>query len=375
MGRYATRPASHRARVVIATCLNPLEAPPAADRILVVRLSAMGDVVRTLPAVSALRAAYAGAHLAWLVEPGAASALLGQPWVDEVIVFPRGELVEKLRRGELRRAAAQFGEFARQLRARRFELVIDFHALLRSALLARLSGAPRRVSYARPFGRELSWLLATDRARLAPARISRFERNEALVRFLGVDAEPLAAPLHVEPVALARVAATLGPRRSPVALHPGTSETTRHKRWPAECYAELARRLAQDGLECVVTWGPAGDERKTAEAVVAASDGAARLAPRTPDIGELAALLSSCCLTVSGDTGPLHVASLVGTPVVQILGPTDATENAPWPRTPSRTVRAAAGGMDVPPPAVAVAALELLAAQAAAAPRAAEAVQ
>ena len=81
--------------------------------------------------------------------------------------------------------------------------------------------------------------------------------------------------------------------------------------------------------------------------MVAASGGAARLAPRTADLGELGALLSACRLYVGGDTGPMHVASLVGTPVVQLLGPTDPIENAPWPDTPSRSVRASRE-MDVP---------------------------
>ena len=89
----------------------------------------------------------------------------------------------------------------------------------------------------------------------------------------------------------------------------------------------------------VVLFGPAASERALAESIVAMSAGAARLAPATASLGDLAALLASCRLYVGGDTGPMHVASLVGTPVVQILGPTDPVENAPYAGTPSRTVR------------------------------------
>jgi ADP-heptose:LPS heptosyltransferase len=188
----------------------------------VVRLGAIGDVVRTLPAVSSLRAGYPGAHIAWLVEPRAASAVQGQPWVDEMIVFGRPELVALLKGGSFRAAAREFIRFATALRRRRFELVVDFHSLLRSALLAWLSGARRRVGYARPFGRELSYCFATHRARLSPARMSRFERNAALVRYLGIDATPSPTPLRVAPHALARMEAALGPGRRPVALHPGS---------------------------------------------------------------------------------------------------------------------------------------------------------
>jgi ADP-heptose:LPS heptosyltransferase len=89
-----------------------------------------------------------------------------------------------------------------------------------------------------------------------------------------------------------------------------------------------------------VTHGPARDDRAVAEAVVAASGGAARLAPETPSLADLAAVFAECRIVVGGDTGPLHIASLLGTPVVQLLGPTDPIENAPWPHTPSRSLRA-----------------------------------
>jgi ADP-heptose:LPS heptosyltransferase len=304
----------------------------------VIRLGAVGDVVRTLPAVSSLRSAYAGAHLAWLVEPRAASAVEGQPWVDEVIVFPRDALEGALRAGAPGAALRRLAGFLRELRGRRFELVLDFHGILRSSLLSLLSGARQRVGYARPFGRELSFWLATDRARLPAARISRFERNRALVHFLSVRAPAARPAWRVDPARLARLAAELGP--APVAIHPGTSDATPYKRYAVEGYARVAHALAaEDGVRCIVTAGPARADRGLAEAVVAAAPNAARLAPRTPGLGDLALVFAASRLAIGSDSGPLHVASLVGTPVVQLLGPTDPVENAPWPDTPSRQVR------------------------------------
>jgi ADP-heptose:LPS heptosyltransferase len=134
----------------------------------VIRLGAVGDVVRTLPAVSSLHAAYAGAHLAWLVEPPATSAVQGQPWVDEVIVFPRDRLRHAPRARAMRRREPPASCAMR--RRRRFDLVVDFHGILRSGLLGALSGARRRIGFARPFGRELAWCFATDRAQLSPMR-------------------------------------------------------------------------------------------------------------------------------------------------------------------------------------------------------------
>lgn len=302
------------------------------------RLGAIGDVVRTLPAVSALRRAYPRARITWLVEPASASLLADQPWIDDVLVFPRPTLLALLGRGRLLALARTLREFVSRLRGLRPELVVDFHSILRSAMLARLSGAPRRVAYARPFGREGSTWLATDLARVGPRRIPRFERNAALLEYLGVEDRPAPAPLRLSPAAVAAFAHATG-EPAPAVIHPGTSDATVHKRWTVAGYAAVARGLAREtGTPVLVTAGPARDDRAFARAIVDAAGGSARPAPETPSLGHLAALFARCCLYVGSDTGPLHVASLVGTPVVQLLGPTHPVENEPWSGTPWRRV-------------------------------------
>jgi ADP-heptose:LPS heptosyltransferase len=306
----------------------------------VIRLGAIGDVVRTLPAVSSLRAAYPRARLTWLVEPAASGILSAQPWIDEVLVFPRTSLRAALLQARLPSFARELAHFVRHLRAERFDLVLDFHAILKSGLLSFASGAERRVSYAPPFGREGAWLFANQRVRLSPERASRFERNAGLLRFLGADAPTAPTPLHVDPAAAARMQAALGGGAAPIAVHPGTSAGTPHKRWAATGYAAVIRALHREhGAHAVVSYGPDPEERSSAADVVRLAAGAARLAPETASLGELAALFAQCRLYLGGDTGPMHVASLVGTPVVQILGPTDPVENEPWQGTPSRSVR------------------------------------
>ena len=306
-----------------------------------IRLGAIGDVVRTLPAASALRAAYPGARLTWLVERAASGILETQPWIDEVRIFPRESLRASLRGARAVLLLRELSAFRNALRAGRFDLVLDFHAILKSGLLAYASGAPLRVTYAPPFGRELAWLFANARARLAPRRASRFERNAALLHFLGIRAAPAVAPLCVDAGAQAKISAALGVGPAPVVVHPGSSAGTPHKRWSAAGYAAVIRTLAKErGLETVVSAGPDEAERASAAEVVRQADGAARLAPETGSLAELAALFARCRLYVGADTGPMHVASLVGTPVVQILGPTDPLENQPWSGTPARSVRA-----------------------------------
>ncbi len=325
--------------MAISTCTNPRAAPPSAERILVIRLGAVGDVVRTLPAASALRTAYPRAKLAWLVEPASASVLAGQPWLDEVIVFPRAALGSALRRGRFFTLAREALGFARRLREARFDLVLDFHAILKSGVLSRLSGAALRVGYARPFAREGAAWFANARARLAPPKQSRFDRNEALVRYLGIDASLPSHPLAVPEPALARAAQALGDGPAPVVIHPGTSDATPYKRWSAAGYAAVARALANEGVRCLVSSGPARSDREMAEGVLAAAGDAAQPAPATPTLLDLAALFARSRLYLGADSGPMHVAALVGTPVVQLLGPTDPVENAPYPGTPSRSLR------------------------------------
>jgi ADP-heptose:LPS heptosyltransferase len=306
----------------------------------VVRLGALGDVVRTLPAFRALRAGYPGAHITWLVERKAAGALAGQPGLDEVLLFPREELMARLRAFDLPGLWRRAGTFCSALRARRFDLVLDFHGILKSGALSRLSGASRRVGYARPHARELAWLFANQRVRLDSMRLSRFERNDALIEFLGLSRESGAAPFHLDPEAVEGIARRLDDGEPPVVIHPGTSPDTPHKRYGAERYAAIARALRDKGGHvCLVTAGPDEAEAALARRIVEASEGAAALAPPTPSVADLAALFARARLFVGGDSGPLHLASLVGTPVVQILGPTDPVENEPSAFSPWRRVR------------------------------------
>jgi ADP-heptose:LPS heptosyltransferase len=244
------------------------------QRVLVVRLGAVGDVVRTLPAVSAMRHAWPSAHIAWLVETKASGVVRSQPWIDDVIVFPREELVAHGRRGRLLPMARVAVGFASALRGQRFDRVFDFHANLKSGVLSRLSGAADRFGFDRSAAREGSWLLATRRAALPAKPVSRFQRNAALAALAGVDVEKGPPSLVVPPAARKRIgqwtaASGALQGRAFVTLHPGSSPSTPYKRYPVGRLAAVGRTLADDGLGVVATWGPAPGERAAAEALVA----------------------------------------------------------------------------------------------------------
>lgn len=313
-----------------------LPAIPPARRVLVIRLGALGDVVRTRFAFAGIRALYPDAVIDWLVEDRAAAGLVGLAGLDEAVVVPR----RKLRARHPRVALRTLRAFARELAERKYDLSIDFHGVIRSALLAWSAGIPVRVGYDKPFAKEGSQRFLTHRARVGPAHFSRFERNAALLRFLGGE-----VPSEPAPLALDDTTDALPPLPERFALiHPGTSPKTDYKRWEADRFAAVARQLRERaGIPSLVAFGPVAGEQEAARAVVDAADGAAQLAPPTASLAEFLRLLGRASVFIGCDSGPMHLASLARTPVVAIFGPTDPIENAPFPGVPNRIVRSDVG--------------------------------
>lgn len=339
-GLGADRPAAAGDRA--AAPVGPPRRPPVADRILILRLGAMGDVIRTLPAVAAIRSLYPGAHISWLVEPASAGVVDAAGFVDEALVFPRADLGDALREGDGLSFACQLRGFMDTLRRRRFELTVDFHGLFKSGLLARLSGAQARFGFAPPAGREFSSLFV-NRMVVSPApELSRYDRNEALVCALGADIRLPERPL-LKPSSLARARLSarlraVGRERASgfVLIHPGSSAGARHKRYSPEAWAAVAKYLAGEGSEVWLAAGPNRHERNLSEEIVRRAEGALVAAPETRSFDDLLALVARAGVFVACDSGPLHAASLAGIPVVQLLGPTHPIQNEPWRATPAR---------------------------------------
>lgn len=313
----------------------------AADRVLVVRLGSLGDVVRTRFALPAIRALYPHAHLAWLVEDRSAPGLVGVTELDEVVEVPRKSL-HLTRPAEALRTAR---DVVLRIRAGRYDLAIDFHSILKSALPVSLAGVERRLGYGPSAAREGAHRLFTDRVELAPRHVSRFARNAALVRYLAGEGD---APDPLVPPRLSLDRAAMAPPPGlPEAfaiLHPGTSASTLYKRWEPERFAWVARGLRDArALPSVVTWGPVPGERECAERVVALSEGAAVLAPATGSLAAFLGLLSRARIFVGSDSGPMHLAALAGRPIVVVFGPTDSVENGPFPGVPHRVLRVDVG--------------------------------
>lgn len=299
-----------------------------APRILIVRLSALGDVVHALPALAALRQALPGAHLGWAVEDKAAGLLEGHPQLDRVHVVPRQRWKKDAPRAPLR-VAGEMRAVVRELRAERYDVTLDFQSNFRSASLARLSGAPRRIGQPRPFSKEGSRFLMTE----APAPVAPDEhkivRNLALLEPLGVRPEAPPRPVVGPPRGAVPALAGRGPH---VLLHPGVSAFGALKAWQEGRWAELATALVARGCEVHLSWGGA-QERALVGHLVELAPGA-RVAPETGGLLGFAALLRQVSLVVGVDSGPLHLAAALGTPVLGLYGPKHVGTYGPfWPRS------------------------------------------
>ena len=316
-----------------APLVEAIGAHGAGLRILVIRLGAMGDIVRTLPAVRLLRFGLPEARIHWIAWEPWTTLLVEHPDLDGVVPLPRSEL-RALARSPLSwpALASSAGKLASQVRSLQATLVLDFHGDLRSGVIGRLSGAPIRLGYDGHQQKEGNRRFTTHRVPAGDRRRPRVERNLDLVRALGLPVRPIPdAGLRIprpDTKLADAIAASLGADGGDYAiLGPGASRRQAYKKPPASLFAAAAAALATFGVTPIVAAGPGEDE--DAERVIEASGGAARRAPST-SLTTLAALLRGARLFVGGDTGPLHLACGVGCPVVGLYGPTDPIVNSPW---------------------------------------------
>ena len=309
------------------------------ERLLIVRVGAMGDVLHALPAVAALRAARPELRIDWVVDPRWAPLLVnaeGRGPVVSRVHLAETKLWSKAPLSVVTTRSAL--ALRRSLRAQHYTAVVDMQRTMRAAVIGSFAGAQTFAGFRDPRERAAGWLY---RQRLGRRGVHVAEQGAALLgEALGIPLEPLrgvplpeeAWPRAQDEQVVARAATDAPPKRT-VLLAPTAGWGA--KQWPAERFGALARKLAEYGYEVKINAARADDP--VAAAVVRASEGAAQVAPGS--VAGLIAQVRHAALVVGGDSGPVHLAAAVGTPVVALFGPTDPARNGPWGAGPMEVLR------------------------------------
>ncbi len=286
---------------------------PHIDKILVIRVDGIGDLLNSTPAISLLRENYPSAEITVLARPLNAPVLIANPDVDRILTFARD--------GEHHGLKARL-QFYRELRRERFQLVVAMQTAMWSHLVAFFSGAPYRLGrYQKRFK---STLTHAWHGKYPKGETHEVDRNLELVRLICEGEGTRKLKFHLLPNEIAAAKSHLASWRISadtflIGIHPGGSSFD--KRWPEKRYAELADRLAQQYNATVLLLHGPGEERLTHNIQQAMQSRAIVHAPET--IRDLGALLSCCELVFCNDSGPMHLAAALDIPMVAIFGPTD----------------------------------------------------
>ncbi len=283
--------------------------------ILIVKMSSLGDIIHALPTLSVLRRTFPEAKITWAVHPAFAGLLPGKPWIDEIYYVDRKKI----------KNLPYLMQVRRDLHARHFDLVIDLQMIAKSALIAALSGGKKKVGYWD--GREGSFLVSKP-LKGPHAKGHIIEQLLDVAAALGGDTSHFSFPIrdHEKEKEAMRERLTAAGVEDPYAvLVPGTRGE--RKKWPLSDWGALAQGLLKAGTAVVISGAPG--EEAMGQAIAAAAPGALDLVGKT-SLLELAALDEMAALHVSCDTGPLHIANAMGTPLIALFGPTLPDRSGPF---------------------------------------------
>ncbi len=319
------------------------------QRILILRLSALGDIIHGLPVASALRHAFPDAHLGWLVEDRGAVLLSNNPIIDRVHVLPRQVLKKDFKKNPFKTLNGPLGALVRELRAEHYKVSIDLQGLTKSSAWGMLAGAGMRIGFRGADAREMSSWFYNEAITPPDDCVHVIRRNLSLLSPLGVKNPKIEFPFRLGESALLRGREIWNPSNNLVDQEPlrivlniGAGWPT--KMWPAAMFGELGAKLVRNHGACVaIAWGPG--EEAIAERALNAGKKAGLTTEQlgrngiqmrpglfmTPPTSmmELGGVIAASKLYVGGDTGPTHMAAALGVPVVSPFGASDALRNGP----------------------------------------------
>jgi heptosyltransferase-1 len=296
--------------------------------ICILRLSSIGDIIQTLPVAQLLREKFPNTRIAWVAEKSMAPLLKNHPDIDHLLLVDTKNWRRRILKPHVWKEIASF---LRYFRDQKFDVALDFQGLFKSAGLARLSGAPRRIGMSR-YDRKERWtsILLNEFSVQTVTKKHIIEKNLAVLERLEITPEnrPLHFHIHPDEEALEYVDTELKKLELDrfVLVNAGGGWVT--KLWDVDKYSELIDLIYNDlNIPTLILWGPG--ERHLADKIARKCISPALVGFST-NLTELIALIKRSRLLVSGDTGPLHIASALGVPVVGIYGPTDPARNGPW---------------------------------------------
>ena len=294
--------------------------------ILIVKLSAIGDVIHTLPSLAELRRLYPDAHITWVVEEAAADLIIGHPHLDEVIISRRKSWIKDIKAGKVAATLLEARTFVRRIRSRRYDLVIDFHGLLKSSMVVFLSGGKRKLGY--DSWQELSGLFLNEKI---PEDMNKHavDRYLDFPRYLGAEIHDVEFILPLTDKTKADAKRLLDQHhlseKNYIAVNPIAYWET--KLWDNAKFAKLADQIKEElKLDVIFTGSNRTDaadilSRMTKEGI--------NLGGKT-SLPMLAEIYKCARAVITTDSGPMHLAAAVGTPVIALFGPTDPARTGPY---------------------------------------------
>ena len=327
------------------------------SRILLIKPSALGDVVHTIPLLVKLRARYPDARIDWLITPENAEIVRCHPALSNVVLFARRDFS---RRGRRWGAVVAFLDLLKQIRRAKYDLVVDMHGQVRSAFFSLISGARVRIGFDRPIKRSLtvsaehdlknvpshgwrgaregSWIAYTHRIPIPTLDVHAIDRYLWVAPLLGLDDDTPDLTIYLSSETIRNVERLLEEHGVPaskplVVLVPGTIWETKH--WTIEGFAGVARQFIREGF-AVALAGTKRDQQRCQQIATAAPDACDLSGKTTP--AELAALIRRAEVAVTNDSGSMHVAASLGKPMVSVFGPTNPVHIGPYER-PESVVR------------------------------------
>lgn len=300
------------------------------SHILIIKLSAIGDVVHSLPLLEVLRERFPLARIDWLVEEDASGIVEGHPCIDELLIFPRKSWLKRLtRKGEFISVGKEAVGFVRGLKSRRYGIVIDLQGLLKSGILTFLARGKRKIALNN--GREGSALFVNERVAIPDPQMHALERYLCVARHLGVKNPRWdgSIPIYESDTAYVdSLIGTLDVDRTLIAVNPMAKWET--KLWESSRFASLADLLNEKLAAGVIFTGSGADRDAIGAIQSEMKTEALNLAGRTT-LKQLASLYQRCAVVISTDTGPMHIAAAMNSPiVVALFGPTSPLRTGPY---------------------------------------------